>query len=127
MPKAGKTSPSARGTGSASFRPSGLLASSPLVAAKPFYEACLRRRPGRHRYRGRQDPGSLGVQRLDRRTLCRRGCLDTAGGDVAVESPAVLAFDGEKVAIATERFTRQLCQLIPSNSPDRTSQSPALP
>ena len=55
MPKAGKTSPSARGTGSASFRPSGLLASSPLVAAKPFYEACLRRRPGRHRYHGHFD------------------------------------------------------------------------
>jgi len=69
----------------------------------------------------------LGAQRLDRRALCRHGCLDTAGGDVAVESSAVLALDGVKVAIATERITGQFCQLIASNSPDRTSQSPALP
>ena len=27
----------------------------------------------------------LGVQRLDRRGLCRHGCLDTADGDVAVQ------------------------------------------
>jgi hypothetical protein len=69
----------------------------------------------------------LGVQRLDRRALCRHGCLDTADGDVAVESSAVLALDGVKVAIATERFTGQFCQLIASHSRDRTSQSPALP
>ena len=54
----------------------------------------------------------LGVQRLDRRALCVHGCLDTAGGDVAVESSAVLALDGVKVAIATERITGQFCQLI---------------
>jgi hypothetical protein len=55
---------------------------------------------------------SLGVQRLDRRALCRHGCLDTAGGDVAVESSAVLALDGDKVAIATERITGEFCRLI---------------
>ena len=54
----------------------------------------------------------LGVQRTDRRALTRRGCLDTAGGDVAVESSAVLVLDGEKVAIATERITGRFCQLI---------------
>jgi hypothetical protein len=69
----------------------------------------------------------LGMQRLDRRALCRHGCLDTAGGDVAIESSAVLVLDGVKVAIATERITGQFCQLIASGPPDRTSQSPALP
>ena len=64
---------------------------------------------------------SLGVQRLDRRALCRHGCLDSAGGDVAVDSSAVLALDGEKVAIATERITGEFCRLIAS-SPERTSQ-----
>jgi hypothetical protein len=54
----------------------------------------------------------LGVQRLDRRALCRHGCLDAAGGDVAIESSAVLALDGVKVAIATERITGQCCRLI---------------
>jgi hypothetical protein len=68
----------------------------------------------------------LGVQRLDRRGLCRHGCLDDAGGDVAVESSAVLTLDGVKVAIATERITGQFCQLIASNSPERAGQSPAL-
>ena len=63
----------------------------------------------------------LGMQRLDRRTLCRHGCLDTAGGDVAVDSSAVLAVDGDKVAIATERITGDFCRLIAS-SPDTTSQ-----
>ena len=63
----------------------------------------------------------LGMQRLDRRTLCRHGCLDTAGGDVAVDSSAVLAVDGEKVAIATERITGEFCRLIASSS-DTTSQ-----
>jgi len=63
----------------------------------------------------------LGVQRVDRRALCRHGCLDAAGGDVAVESSAVLAIDGEKVAIATERITAAFCRLIAS-SPDTTSR-----
>jgi hypothetical protein len=63
----------------------------------------------------------LGVQRVDRRALCRHGCLDTAGGDVAVESSAVLALDGVKVAIATERITGDFCRLIAS-SPDTTSR-----
>jgi hypothetical protein len=63
----------------------------------------------------------LGVQRVDRRALCRHGCLDTAGGDVAVESSAVLALDGVKVAIATERITGKFCRLIAS-PPDTTSR-----
>jgi hypothetical protein len=62
----------------------------------------------------------LGVQRVDRRALCRHGILDTAGGNVAVESSAVLALDGVKVAIATERITGDFCRLIAS-SPDTTS------
>ena len=66
----------------------------------------------------------LGVQRVDRRALCRHGCLDTAGGDVAVESSAVLALDGVKVAIATERITGSFCRLIAS-SPDTTSRPDA--
>ena len=33
------------------------------------------------------------------------GSRGTADGDVAVESSAVLALDGAKVAIATERIT----------------------
>jgi hypothetical protein len=57
---------------------------------------------------------SLGVQRVDRRALCRHGYLDTAGGDVAVESSAVLALDGVKVAIATERITGDFCRQIAS-------------
>ena len=64
---------------------------------------------------------SLGVQRVDRRALCRHGCLDTVGGDVAVESSAVLALDGVKVAIATERITGDFCRLIassPRHNPD---------
>ena len=56
------------------------------------------------------------MQRLDRRALCRHGCLDAAGGDVAVQSSAVLALDGTKVAIATERITGDLCRLIATSS-----------
>jgi hypothetical protein len=63
----------------------------------------------------------LGVQRLDRRALCRHGYLDTAGGDIAVDSSAVLTLDGEKVAIATERITGEFCRLIAS-PPVRISQ-----
>lgn len=65
----------------------------------------------------------LGVRRVDRRALCSHGCLDTAGGNVAVQSSAVLALDGVKVAIATEQITGQFCQLIASSSPDTTSRS----
>jgi hypothetical protein len=54
----------------------------------------------------------LGVQRLDRRALCRHGCLDTVSGDVAVESSGVLVFDGDKVAIAAERISVEFCRLI---------------
>lgn len=64
---------------------------------------------------------SLGVRRVDRRALCSNGCLDTAGGDVAVQSSAVLALDGVKVAIATERITGDFCRLI-AGSPDTTSR-----
>jgi hypothetical protein len=64
----------------------------------------------------------LGVQRVDRRAMCRRGCLDSAGGDVAVQSSAVLALDGVKIAIATERITGDICRLIAS-SPDTTSRN----
>jgi hypothetical protein len=68
----------------------------------------------------------LGMKRVDRRALCRHGCVDTAGGDVAVESSAVLALDGVKVAIATERITGDFCRLIAS-SPDTANclDSPA--
>ena len=65
----------------------------------------------------------LGTRRLDRRALCRDGCLDATGGDVAVDSSAVLALDGEKIAIATERITADFCRLIAS-SPHTTSQPP---
>jgi hypothetical protein len=65
--------------------------------------------------------GPLGMQRLDRRARCRPGCLDTAGGDVAVQSSAVLALDGVKVAIATERITGQFCQLIADGTGPRPS------
>ena len=59
----------------------------------------------------------LGVQRLGlARALCRNGCLDAVGGDVAVQSSAVLALDGAKVAIATERITGDLCRLIATTS-----------
>ena len=64
---------------------------------------------------------SLGVQRVDRRALCRYGCPDTVGGDVAVQSCAVLALDGERIAIATERITGDFCRLIAS-PPDTTSR-----
>jgi hypothetical protein len=69
----------------------------------------------------------LGAQRLDRRALCRHGCPDTADGDVAVQSSAVLALDGVKIAIATERVTGQFCQLIASSSLNTTEVWPARP
>ena len=52
----------------------------------------------------------LGVRRLDRRVLCRRGCQDSTGKDVAVESFAVLAIGDTKVGIATERITGKFCR-----------------
>jgi hypothetical protein len=59
----------------------------------------------------------LGAQRADRRALHRHGWLDTAGGDVAVESSAVLTLNGVKVAIATERITGDFCRLIATSTP----------
>ena len=56
----------------------------------------------------------LGVRRLDRRVLCRRGCQDSAGKDVAVESFAVLAIGDTKVGITTERITGTFCRLTAS-------------
>jgi len=67
----------------------------------------------------------LGVQRVDRRALCRHGCPDTTGRVIAVQSSAVLALDGVKIAIATEQITGQFCQLIASRSPEGTRVSPA--
>jgi hypothetical protein len=53
----------------------------------------------------------LGVRRLDRRVLCRRGRQDSTGTDVAVESFAVLTIGDTKVGIATERITGKFCRL----------------
>jgi hypothetical protein len=67
----------------------------------------------------------LGAHRLDRRALCRHGCPDTTGRDIAVQSSAVLALDGVKIAIATEQITGQFCQLIASRPPHNTTLPPA--
>ena len=53
----------------------------------------------------------LGARRLDRCALCRGGCQDSAGKDVAVESLAVLAIGDTKVGITTERITGTFCRL----------------
>ncbi len=53
----------------------------------------------------------LGVRRLDRRVLCRRGRQDSTGKDVAVESSAVLAIGDTRVGITTERITGKFCRL----------------
>jgi hypothetical protein len=53
----------------------------------------------------------LGVRWLDRRVLCRGGCQDSAGKDVAVESFAVLAIGDVKFGITTERITGKFCRL----------------
>jgi hypothetical protein len=53
----------------------------------------------------------LGVRRLDRRVLCRRGRQDSTGEDVAVESLAVLAIGDTRVGITTERITGKFCRL----------------
>jgi hypothetical protein len=58
----------------------------------------------------------LGVRRLDRRALCRGGCQDSAGKDVAVESLAVLAIGDTKVGITTERITGTFCRLATERS-----------
>ena len=65
---------------------SGMVAAETSLVILPRAESPHARRPGRHERPGGQDPGPLGVQRLDRRALCRHGCWDTAGGDVAVQS-----------------------------------------
>ena len=105
-----------------------LRTASGLVAAETSLVILLERIPphARAALAGTSIPvgkilASLGVRRVDRRALCRHGCLDTAGGDVAVESSAVLALGGVKVAIATERITGDFCRLIAS-SPDMTSR-----
>jgi hypothetical protein len=58
----------------------------------------------------------LGARRLDRRALCRGGCQDSAGKDVAVESLAVLAIGDAKVGITTERITGAFCRLATERS-----------
>ena len=113
----------------AGYHRTGLLrTASGLVAAETSLVIVLERIPlhARAALVGTSIPvgkilAPLGVRRVDRRALCRHGCLDTAGGDVAVESSAVLALDGVKVAIATERITGDFCRLIAS-SPDTTSR-----
>jgi hypothetical protein len=58
----------------------------------------------------------LGARRLDRRALCRGGCRDSAGKDVAVESLAVLAIGDTKVGITTERITGAFCRIATERS-----------
>jgi hypothetical protein len=52
----------------------------------------------------------LGARRLDRRALCRGGCQDSAGKDVAVESLAVLAIGDTKVGITIEKISGTFCR-----------------
>ena len=54
---------------------------------------------------------ALGVRRLDRRVMCRRGRQDSTGKDVAVESSAVLAIGDTRVGITTEKITGKFCRL----------------
>jgi hypothetical protein len=58
----------------------------------------------------------LGARRLARRALCRGGCQESAGKDVAVESLAVLAIGDTKVGITTERITGAFCRLATERS-----------
>lgn len=116
------------------YRTGRLRTASGLVAAETSLVILLERIPPHVRaaLAGTDTPvgkilASLGVQRVDRRALCRHGYADTADGDVAVESSAVLALDGLKVAIATERITGQFCQLIASNAPDTTGRMDSPP
>jgi hypothetical protein len=53
----------------------------------------------------------FGARRLERRALCRGGCQDSAGKDVAVESLAVLVIGDTKVGITTERITGTFCRI----------------
>jgi hypothetical protein len=109
------------------YRTGLLRTASGLVAAETSLVILLERIPSHARaaLAGTSIPvgkilASLGVQRVDRRALCRHGFVDSVGGDVAVESSAVLALDGVKVAIATERVTGDFCRLI-ANSAGTTS------
>jgi hypothetical protein len=58
----------------------------------------------------------LGARRLDRRAVCRGGCQDSAGKDVAVESLAVLAIGDTKVGIITERISGTFCRFAAGRS-----------
>jgi hypothetical protein len=58
----------------------------------------------------------FGARRLERRALCRGGCQDSAGKDVAVESLAVLAIGDTKVGITTERITGTFCRIATERS-----------
>jgi hypothetical protein len=60
--------------------------------------------------------GRLGARRLDCRSLCRGGCQDSAGKDVAVESLAVLVLGDTKIGITTERISGTLCRLATERS-----------
>ncbi len=71
----------------------------------------------------------LSVRRLDRCALCRGGCQDSAGKDVAVDSLAVLAIGDTKIGITTERITGKFCRLATERSspPSRRSASSGSP
>jgi hypothetical protein len=58
----------------------------------------------------------FGARRLDRRALCRGGCQDSAGKDVAVEALAVLAIGDAKVGITTEKISGTFCRLATERS-----------
>jgi hypothetical protein len=58
----------------------------------------------------------FGARRLDRRALCRGGCQDSSGKDVAVESRAVLAIGDTKVGITTEKISGTFCRLATERS-----------
>lgn len=53
---------------------------------------------------------AFGVQRLDRRALCRHGRPNSG-----VDASAVLVLNGRKVAIASERISGEFCRLIASS------------
>ena len=96
---------------------SGMVAAETSLVILPGRDPPARpRRPGRHRRPGRQDPGPA------RRAAAGPACPvpprlpGRRRGDVAVQSSAVLALDGAKVAIATERITGDLCRLIATGS-----------
>jgi hypothetical protein len=68
----------------------------------------------------------FGARRLERRALCRGGCPDSAGKDVAVESLAVLVIGDTKIGITTERITGTFCRIATERSLP-TSRRPANP